>query len=65
MSSILMTPTSSRIEFNFDAIDEEDSPYPEVWASVFNIDDPEMPALTIHMWFEGLYDEQVRSFFPF
>ena len=65
MSSILTTPTPSRIEFDFDAIDEEDSPYPEVRASVSNIDDPEMPALTIRMWFEGLYDEQVRSFFPF
>ena len=65
MSSILTTPTPSRIEFDFDAIDEEDSPYPEVRASVSNIDDPEMPALTIRMWFQGLYDEQVRSFFPF
>jgi OPT family oligopeptide transporter len=43
-----------RMEFDFDAIDEEDSPYPEVRASVSNIDDPEMPALTIRMWIIGL-----------
>ncbi|KAF9047588.1 OPT oligopeptide transporter protein-domain-containing protein [Panaeolus papilionaceus] len=45
---------SSRMEFDFDAIDEEDSPYPEVRASVSNIDDPDMPAMTIRMWFVGL-----------
>jgi len=43
------------MEFDFDAIDEEDSPYPEVRASVSNIDDPEMPALTFRMWFIGLF----------
>lgn len=32
------------MEYDFDAIDDEDSPYPEVRASVSNIDDPEMPA---------------------
>jgi OPT family oligopeptide transporter len=42
------------MEFDFDAIEEEDSPYPEVRASVSNIDDPDMPALTIRMWFIGL-----------
>lgn len=42
------------MEFDFDAIDEEDSPYPEVRASVSNIDDPDMPALTIRMWSIGL-----------
>jgi OPT family oligopeptide transporter len=47
--------TTPRIEFDFDAIDEEDSPYPEVRASVSNIDDPDMPALTIRMWFVGLF----------
>lgn len=52
--TMLTTPTPSRIEFDFDAIDEEDSPYPEVRASVSNVDDPEMPALTIRMWFVGL-----------
>lgn len=42
------------MEFDFDAIEEEDSPYPEVRASVSNIDDPDMPALTLRMWFIGL-----------
>ena len=50
----LTTPTPSRIEFDFDAIEEEDSPFPEVRASVSNIDDPEMPAMTARMWFIGL-----------
>jgi len=54
MTMILTTPTPSRIEFDFDAIEEEDSPFPEVRASVSNIDDPEMPAMTIRMWFVGL-----------
>lgn len=43
-----------RMEFDFDAIEEEDSPFPEVRASVSNIDDPDMPALTMRMWFVGL-----------
>jgi len=34
--------------------DEEDSPYPEVRASVSNMDDPEMPTTTFRMWFLGL-----------
>lgn len=42
------------MEFDFDAIEEEDSPFPEVRASVSNIDDPEMPCLTLRMWFIGL-----------
>ncbi|KAJ7736920.1 OPT oligopeptide transporter protein-domain-containing protein [Mycena metata] len=42
------------MEFDFDAIEEEDSPFPEVRASVSNIDDPDMPALTVRMWFVGL-----------
>lgn len=42
------------MEFDFDAIEDEDSPFPEVRASVSNIDDPEMPALTIRMWIVGL-----------
>ncbi|KAF8891861.1 oligopeptide transporter [Infundibulicybe gibba] len=42
------------MEFDFDAIEEEDSPFPEVRASVSNIDDPDMPALTLRMWFIGL-----------
>ncbi|KAF9477891.1 oligopeptide transporter [Pholiota conissans] len=42
------------MEFDFDAIEDEDSPFPEVRASVSNIDDPDMPAMTIRMWFVGL-----------
>ncbi|KIO18645.1 hypothetical protein M407DRAFT_83694, partial [Tulasnella calospora MUT 4182] len=34
--------------------EEEDSPYPEVRASVANTDDPDMPTLTFRMWFIGL-----------
>ncbi|GAA6042983.1 hypothetical protein JCM8097_003869 [Rhodosporidiobolus ruineniae] len=34
--------------------DDEDSPYPEVRASVSNLDDPEMPVLTIRSWGIGL-----------
>ncbi|KAK0518853.1 hypothetical protein OC842_007655 [Tilletia horrida] len=33
---------------------EEDSPYPEVRASVSNVDDPDMPVNTIRMWFLAL-----------
>jgi hypothetical protein len=44
----------SRMGFDFDAIEDEDSPYPEVRASVSNIDDPDMPAMTIRMWVVGL-----------
>ncbi|KAJ7772001.1 OPT oligopeptide transporter protein-domain-containing protein [Mycena maculata] len=46
---------SIKMEFDFDAIEEEDSPFPEVRASVSNIDDPDMPALTIRMWFVGMF----------
>lgn len=35
--------------------EEEDSPYPEVRASVSNTDDPDMPANTIRMWFCGMF----------
>ncbi|GAA6024567.1 hypothetical protein JCM11491_002702 [Sporobolomyces phaffii] len=35
--------------------EEEDSPYPEVRASVSNIDDPEMPVLTFRVWTLGLF----------
>ncbi|KAI0050840.1 OPT-domain-containing protein [Auriscalpium vulgare] len=45
---------SIKMEFDFDAVEEEDSPFPEVRASVSNIDDPDMPALTLRMWFVGL-----------
>lgn len=33
---------------------EEDSPYPEVRASVSNTDDPDMPCLTFRVWVVGL-----------
>jgi len=42
------------MEFDFDAVNEEDSPFPEVRASVSNIDDQEMPAMTFRMWLIGL-----------
>lgn len=46
----------NRMEFDFDGIaeEEEDSPYAEVRASVSNIDDPEMPCLTLRMWTIGM-----------
>ncbi|KAJ7287057.1 oligopeptide transporter [Mycena rebaudengoi] len=60
---------SIKMEFDFDTIEEEDSPFPEVRASVSNIDDPDMPALTIRMWFVGLFlctiSSSVNVFFNF
>ena len=54
------------MEFDFDAIEEEDSPFPEVRASVSNIDDPEMPCLTFRMWVIGLVLRMIGSgFFNF
>ncbi|BGP43973.1 hypothetical protein JCM10450v2_008189 [Rhodotorula kratochvilovae] len=35
-------------------VEEEDSPYPEVRASVSNYDDPDMPVLTFRSWTIGL-----------
>ena len=35
--------------------EEEDSPYPEVRASVSNTDDPDMPASTARMWILGMF----------
>ncbi|KAG8709518.1 hypothetical protein FRC08_018297 [Ceratobasidium sp. 394] len=51
--------TSSRrsdltAEFEGQYEEEEDSPYPEVRASVSNIDDIEMPTLTFRVWFVGM-----------
>ncbi|KAG9048875.1 hypothetical protein FS837_011784 [Tulasnella sp. UAMH 9824] len=34
--------------------DTEDSPFPEVRASVSNFDDPDMPCLTFRAWFVGI-----------
>ena len=42
------------MESDSGAINEEESPFPEVRVSVSNIDDPEMPVLTLRMWFIGL-----------
>jgi hypothetical protein len=42
------------MEFNLNVIKDEDSPFPEVRASVSNGDDPNMYAMTIRMWFIGL-----------
>ncbi|WVQ65163.1 OPT family small oligopeptide transporter [Kwoniella botswanensis] len=48
---------------------EEDSPYPEVRASVSNIDDPEMPALTFRAWVLGMLfviiGSGINTFFHF
>ncbi|KAI0687104.1 OPT oligopeptide transporter [Cytidiella melzeri] len=42
------------MDFDFDGMEDEDSPYAEVRASVSNIDDPEMPCLTLRMWVVGM-----------
>jgi hypothetical protein len=53
--SLAQSPSSSRIEYDLGSDTErEDSPFPEVRASVSNIDNPDMPAMTIRMWFVGL-----------
>ena len=54
MAACLIVLFYRRMEFDFEADEDEDSPYPEVRASVSNIDDPEMPAMTPRMWFIGL-----------
>lgn len=36
-------------------LDEEDSPFPEVRASVSNLDDPDMPVLTARVWVLGCF----------
>ncbi|KAF8700923.1 hypothetical protein AX14_000602 [Amanita brunnescens Koide BX004] len=53
--AITLSFLSCRIEFNLNIIEEDDSPFPEVRASVPNIDDPDMPAMTIRVWFIGLF----------
>lgn len=47
--------SSEQLAFEAFMDDEEDSPYPEVRASVSNIDDTEMPCLTFRSWFLGLF----------
>ncbi|KIO28914.1 hypothetical protein M407DRAFT_229195 [Tulasnella calospora MUT 4182] len=34
--------------------EDEDSPFPEVRASVSNVDDPDMPCLTLRIWLVGI-----------
>jgi hypothetical protein len=41
--------------FDYELEDDEDSPFPEVRASVSNIDDPDMPCLTFRTWFLGFF----------
>src|SRR6266404_6621650 len=53
------------MKFDFDTLQEEDSPYPEVRASVSNTDDPDMPTLTVRMWIVGLFLCFVGRFLPF
>nr|ODN93225.1 OPT family small oligopeptide transporter [Cryptococcus depauperatus CBS 7841] len=52
----------SMADIEMDMIDE-DSPYPEVRASVSNIDDLDMPALTIRAWVLGLFFTVLSSAF--
>ena len=40
---------SVRMGFNFNAVEDEDSPYLEACTSVLNVNDPEMPALSFRM----------------
>ncbi|KAG8952334.1 hypothetical protein FRC04_004762 [Tulasnella sp. 424] len=51
-----MVPTApgSSLSQSLHMIGEDDSPYPEVRASVANTDDPDMPTLTFRMWFIGI-----------
>ena len=52
------------MKFDFDTLQDEDSPYPEVRASVSNIDDPDMPTLTVRMWLVGLVLSLAGRFVP-
>ena len=52
------------MKFDFDTLQDEDSPYPEVRASVSNIDDPDMPTLTVRMWIVGLVLSLAGRFVP-
>ena len=57
------------MDFAYLEEDEEDSPHPEVRASVSNIDDVDMPCLTFRSWFLGLFFtllvSSVNVFFTF
>lgn len=48
------SPSLSRMELELGSEVQEDSPFPEVRASVSNLDDPDMPSTTFRMWFVGL-----------
>ncbi|OCF31915.1 OPT family small oligopeptide transporter [Kwoniella heveanensis BCC8398] len=69
----VMKEGSDGMEGSLAAVDmdmiEEDSPYPEVRASVSNIDDPEMPALTLRAWCLGMLfctiASAINTFFHF
>ena len=51
----ISVPPTTGMSYDPDLLaEEEDSPYPEVRASVSNIDDPEMPCLTFRSWFVGI-----------
>jgi len=53
--ALARSPAFLRTEYDPNSdIEREDSPFPEVRASVSNIDNPDMPAMTIRMWFVGL-----------
>ncbi|KAG8986789.1 hypothetical protein FRB90_003775 [Tulasnella sp. 427] len=51
-TSITVPPDHSHYLNDID--DDEDSPYPEVRASVSNTDDPDMPCLTFRVWTLGI-----------
>ncbi|EAU81526.2 hypothetical protein CC1G_10984 [Coprinopsis cinerea okayama7 len=57
--------SSTRAESRHSAVIEfdEESPYPEVRASVSSVDDPLMPVNTFRMWFLGLFFVFVITFF--
>jgi len=55
--ALAQSPSFLRAEYDLNSdieIEREDSPFAEVRASVSNIDNPDMPAMTIRMWFVGL-----------
>jgi hypothetical protein len=52
------------MKFDFNMLQEEDSPYPEVRASVSNVDDPDMPALTVRMWIVGIFLSSLGRYVP-
>ncbi|KAG8952333.1 hypothetical protein FRC04_004761 [Tulasnella sp. 424] len=53
-TDVVPTIPCSSLSQSSHMIGEDDSPYPEVRASVANTDDPDMPTLTFRMWFIGI-----------